>query len=772
MGQTKERVRFKGVVIFKHETEEDWNKSSYIPDNGETVLYDPDEIHDYPRIKVGNGIDMVKDLPFAGGSDGFIDVTELPTENINESATYRILEGTFVFNKMMRYDSTCYIVDWDSTPTEPGESVLHDNNGIFSYVGYYNVTNNTVYGYFGNETIQELKDWVDNSNLNTLEKLALKGYLSTMSAGWKTMQEIVSSVGSAISSMSWGDVITSVESIDDENALYLYLSSKAFFYKNEEWIGLNSNAKMVGTGIGAEIFNSLENSATGVASHAEGRLTHATLDSAHAEGFETTASGKMSHAEGEKTLAKGYASHAEGYDTKALEQNTHTEGCLTEASGPHAHAEGYGSKATGSASHAGGVWTEATEEAQTVIGRYNTATAGAFIIGNGTGKQINTRKNALVVDWNGNATFAGNVSAAGVNSYVIVGKRAGSTIGTNSTAEGSENIASGPHSHAEGYGVEATQGCAHAEGEGTHATNYSAHAEGYETYATGDTSHAEGYGTTASGNYSHAEGYGATASGNYSHASGYKTIAKQYQTAIGYLNTEPNDTTMSAYALTGPAFIIGSGSITLDGLGGTVEHRGNAFRVDYDGRVYSRATSGAYNSGGADYAELFEWVDLNANNEDRRGYFITLDGDKIKIAGPDDYILGIVSGCATVLGNNPEDWNGRYIRDEFGCVILEEYTYEETIIDKETGNETTVTKTGKRYKQNPDYDPKQAYIERDKRPEWAAVGMLGVLSVRDDGTCKVNGYCKVAEGGIATASESGYRVIKRVNDHVIKVVFR
>ena len=50
--------------------------------------------------------------------------------------------------------------------------------------------------------------------------------------------------------------------------------------------------------------------------------------------------------------------------------------------------------------------------------------------------------------------------------------------------------------------------------------------------------------------------------------------------------------------------------------------------------------------------------------------------------------------------------------------------------------------------------------------------MVGVLSVRDDGTCKVNGFCKVAEGGIATTSESGYRVIKRINENIVKVIFR
>lgn len=50
--------------------------------------------------------------------------------------------------------------------------------------------------------------------------------------------------------------------------------------------------------------------------------------------------------------------------------------------------------------------------------------------------------------------------------------------------------------------------------------------------------------------------------------------------------------------------------------------------------------------------------------------------------------------------------------------------------------------------------------------------MLGVLSVIDDGTCKVNGYCVVTDGGIATASDAGYRIIKRVSDNVVKVIFR
>ena len=90
---------------------------------------------------------------------------------------------------------------------------------------------------------------------------------------------------------------------------------------------------------------------------------------------------------------------------------------------------------------------------------------------------------------------------------------------------------------------------------------------------------------------------------------------------------------------------------------------------------------------------------------------------------------------------------------------------------------------GTRPKLNPEYDHTQKYISRFDRPEWAAVGMIGVLAVYDDGSCQVNGFCKVAAGGIATAADGeytlaegkiikGYRVIERVTNNIIKVVFR
>lgn len=48
----------------KHETEANWLKSSLIPLEGELIIYEPDDTHNYSRLKVGDGTTGVNDLPF------------------------------------------------------------------------------------------------------------------------------------------------------------------------------------------------------------------------------------------------------------------------------------------------------------------------------------------------------------------------------------------------------------------------------------------------------------------------------------------------------------------------------------------------------------------------------------------------------------------------------------------------------------------------------------------------------------------------------------
>lgn len=340
-----------------------------------------------------------------------------------------------------------------------------------------------------------------------------------------------------------------------------------------------------------------------------------------------------------------------------------------------------------------------------------------------------------------------------------------------------DNIATGSNAHAEGENTQATGVCSHAEGINALASAYAAHAEGEECEASGIDSHAGGGYAHATAEMSFAHGFEVSASNCAAVAFG------KYSKNMTGGGSEGNQT--------GDVFVIGNGT----------SGRSNAFRVTYAGTVYGK---GSFQTSGADYAEYFEWLDANAQGEDRVGYFVTLDGDKLKKAAPGDWVLGVVSANPCIIGNADEDWLGRQLHDDFGRFIKEYLeTSEEPVTPpeglegqelrawlrenrvkrrdggyiKEVAKVVDYETPSWRYKENPDYDPDQAYIERKDRKEWDAVGMLGVLAVRDDGTCQVNGFCAVAEGGTATATD-GYvpgqtwRVIGRVSENVVKVVFR
>ena len=165
---------------------------------------------------------------------------------------------------------------------------------------------------------------------------------------------------------------------------------------------------------------------------------------------------------------------------------------------------------------------------------------------------------------------------------------------------------------------------------------------------------------------------------------------------------------------------------------------------------------GAFSGGGADYAEYFEWADGNTDDEDRRGFTVVLDGNKIRKSTSEDNassVIGVVSAMPAMIGDSGQlRWQGKYERDEWGSFILEEYTQTQwTDADGESKSYQTdkipsdvtvpsnavVTSTeidGKtklmRRKQNSSYDSSQTYIPREDRKEWDTVGLMGKLRVR------------------------------------------
>lgn len=331
--------------------------------------------------------------------------------------------------------------------------------------------------------------------------------------------------------------------------------------------------------------------------------------------------------------------------------------------------------------------------------------------------------------------------------------------GNNSYAEGFETEASGDYSHAEGYGTIASGLKSHAEGDTTVASGDDSHAEGEQTVASGTQSHAEGYRCKATAFHAHAGGRDSIASGQNSFAYGDGIVAEYWaQTAVGGYNVQKNPNSNKAW---GDIFVVGKGSSSA---------RANAFRVSTAG-VYG---TGAFNASGADYAELFEWQDGNPGSEDRAGLFVTLDGERIRVAGPDDdYILGIVSATPSVVGDVYDDqWQGMEVRDVFGRTVMEMRDIPADI--GPDGEKITPARRELAPKLNPDYDHTIKYQPRTQRPEWAAVGLLGKLVAVDDGTCQVNGWATVGKGGKATASSARtkYRVMARLDDtHVRLMIF-
>ena len=427
-------------------------------------------------------------------------------------------------------------------------------------------------------------------------------------------------------------------------------------------------------------------------------------------------------------VADGTYSHAEGCCTTARSSYSHAEGQRTFADGQGAHAEGWDCVADGHGAHAEGQRTKAT------------------------------------------------VSCAHAEGADTISKH-------NAThAEGTATTASGDSAHAEGRRTTASGNCAHAEGQGSEATGGLSHAEGMNTIAEGgpySASHAEGCQTTASGGQSHAEGFESVASGESSHAGGEYTIAaSKAQTAIGSANTVSSSENPINKLIVGNGYYSG-----IDGL-----HRSNCFRVTHTG-VYA---SGNYNASGADYAELFEWADGNLERQDRAGLFVTLEGERIRLAGPGDgYILGIVSGNPSVVGDVYDDqWQGMYLTDIFGRPIMEDVevpevteTVEVPFLREVEGGESVMetrletrtvipAHTERRQKLNPDYDRGLTYVPRSARPEWDAVGLLGKLVAVDDGTCQPNGWAAVGQGGTATASPAPtkYRVMSRLDERHVRIL--
>ena len=171
----------------------------------------------------------------------------------------------------------------------------------------------------------------------------------------------------------------------------------------------------------------------------------------------------------------------------------------------------------------------------------------------------------------------------------------------------------------------------------------------------------------------------------------------------------------------------------------------------------SMSADGSFSGSGADYAEYFETADGNGIDI---GKTVVLDGNKVRASTSSDdasAIIGVVrpkedGKCSMTIGNTAwNHWTDKYLTDDFGVFIWEDYTVKEwtETINNEDGSITTknhsypsdfipegVTApadakvlTQQRKKQNPDWNEDTEYVKRQDRKEWVIIGLLGQIPI-------------------------------------------
>lgn len=215
------------------------------------------------------------------------------------------------------------------------------------------------------------------------------------------------------------------------------------------------------------------------------------------------------------------------------------------------------------------------------------------------------------------------------------------------------------------------------------------------------------------------------------------------------------------------------------------------------------------NGAGADYAEYLEWKDVPSS--DMIGRFVTwAEGTqkmiRITQAGDEDNI-GVISGVSGVIGNaaelrwcksSPLDKFGRmlteYVRlyDLRGFITKHNIDPDDRVMVNEMSEpdldvmldkyslraefEDPSRKLPEYTVANPEWDPTRPYDPRSTRPEWAKVGMLGVIPVLEG----VPGNLMIGDKGVPGADGKiyksldgkGYKVIARNAEDVVEIFLR
>ena len=196
----------------KHGVESDWNKAvNFTPASGQIIVYDPDENFSYPRMKIGDGVTKIVDLPFTNAG------------NTKAVSNYSSASGTFYESEGNQY------------PTIAGQRGFEIIN--------YSISDDSTLLYV------ECDNWKGIDVGDTVTLLLAKNYLD-----YTTISELLDDYAAIRIPISLDDSMFAVNSSSELEGNYLCIRSKP--QSGQIDIGVSASAKGFGNhavGMGSSV---------------------------------------------------------------------------------------------------------------------------------------------------------------------------------------------------------------------------------------------------------------------------------------------------------------------------------------------------------------------------------------------------------------------------------------------------------------------------------------------------------------------------------------
>ncbi|PTK57443.1 peptidase G2 autoproteolytic cleavage domain-containing protein [Staphylococcus haemolyticus] len=199
--------------------------------------------------------------------------------------------------------------------------------------------------------------------------------------------------------------------------------------------------------------------------------------------------------------------------------------------------------------------------------------------------------------------------------------------------------------------------------------------------------------------------------------------SKAYGSRSGVINSLSSETSKESHTQTvfNSRNVKSPGSYrVVAGYSGTGSPSTSNIKVDLNTLQGNLNLAGKLTQNNADIAELFE---SQSGQPIELGTIVTLDGDKIRKAQPNDEPIGVISGTAALVANDKTyHHKDRYLQNEYGMTLTKRVQREFEDVD---GN--SVFEWRDEPIENPNYNEDLPYVSRSERPEWNTVGLIGQI---------------------------------------------